>query len=347
MFRGQRPQLLRYRQFWQWGLECYGTEETAADIEIIDFSARLFAHVGLTSYELEVNTIGDAKCQPKIREALTSHFAANKDALSDESKRRLETNPLRILDSKDPRDRALVEAAPRLHELLCADDRRLFEQVTSGLDRLGHQYRVVQTLVRGLDYYTRTIFEFVLTDPAFKKGSDIAVAGGGRYDGLVEKLGGQPLPGVGVAGGVDVLYYALKQEGVRVGGETDADVYVLSAETGDGADRLQLAAPLREAGFNVAVDYSDRPLDKQLESAVKHGAKVAVIRGTPEARGGNVIVRDLVKKEQRVTRLAAVITEVKRHVPPHKPPPLYTGPDNPDDHEPGAAGEGPYLDDRD
>jgi len=133
-----------------------------------------------------------------------------------------------------------------------------------------------------------------------------------------------------------------------MGRETEADVYVLSAEKGDGADRLQIADPLRQAGFNVAIDYSDRPLDKQLESAVKHGAKVAVIRGTPEARGGNVIVRDLVAKTQRVTRLAAVVTEVGRHVPKHPTPPLYEGPSNPDDHEPGAAGEAPFLkDDRD
>ena len=119
---------------------------------------------------------------------------------------------------------------------------------------------------------------------------------------------------MGIAGGVDVLYYALKQQGVRVGGETTADVYVLSAEKGDAADRLQIAIPLRAAGFTVAIEYSDRSLDRQLESAVKHGAKVAVIRGTEDARGGNVVVRDLVAKTQRVTRLSAVVTEVGRHV---------------------------------
>jgi histidyl-tRNA synthetase len=188
----------------------------------------------------------------------------------------------------------------------------------------------------------------VLTDPEFTKSGDIAVAAGGRYNDLVQTLGGPPVQGVGIAGGVDVLHAALKKEGVRMGRETEADVYVLSAEKGDGADRLQIADPLRQAGFNVALDYSDRPLDKQLESAVKHGAKVAVIRGTSEARGGNVVVRDLVAKTQRVTRLAAVVTEVGRHVPKHATPPLYEGPPNPDDHEPGAAGEGPFLkDDRD
>src|SRR5712691_10831111 len=292
MFRGQRPQLLRYRQFWQWGLECFGPEEPAADVEIIDFTARLFAEVGLKNYELELNTVGDAKCQPKVMGALASYFAKNRDALSDESKQRLERNPIRILDSKDPRDRALVAAAPPMHELLCAEDREHFNQVIAGVERLGHPYKVSQTLVRGFDYYTRTVMEFILTDPEFTKAGDIAVAAGGRYNDLVQMLGGPAVQGVGIAGGVDVLYEALKKEGVRMGRETNADVYVLSAEKGDGADRLQIADPLRQAGFNVAIDYSDRPLDKQLESAVKHGAKVAVIRGTPEARGGNVIVRD-------------------------------------------------------
>ena len=348
MFRGQRPQLLRYRQFWQWGLECYGPEEPLADVEIVDFTARLFAHVGLQNYRLELNTVGDAKCQPKMREALAAYFASNRDALSDESKDRLGRNPMRILDSKDPKDRAVVAAAPQLRELLCEEDREHFDQVIAGVERLGHPYKVSQNVVRGLDYYTRTVFEFILTDPEFTKAGDIAVAGGGRYNDLVQTLGGPPVQGVGIAGGVDVLYEALKKEGVRMGRPTTPDVYVLSAEKGDGADRLQIADPLRQEGFNVAIDYSDRPLDKQLESAVKHGAKVAVIRGTPEARGGNVIVRDLVAKTQRITRLAAVVTEVGRHVPKYVTPPLYAGPSSPDDHEPGAAGEGPYLpDDRD
>jgi histidyl-tRNA synthetase len=349
MFRGQRPQLLRYRQFWQWGLECFGPEEPAADVEIIDFTARLFGELGLRSYRLEVNTVGDAKCRPKIAATLAAYFASNRDALSEESRKRLETNPLRILDSKDQKDRAVVAAAPPLHELLCTEDREQFDQVTASLERLGHEFKVNQTLVRGLDYYTRTVMEFILTDPEFTKSGDIAVAAGGRYNDLVEKLGGPAVPGVGIAGGVDVLHAALKKEGVPMGHETTPDVYVLSAEKGDGADRLQIADPLRQAGFNVAIDYSDRALDKQLESAVKHGAKVAVIRGTPEARGGNVIVRDLVAKTQRITKLSAVVTEVGRHVPKHQTPPLYEGPPpNADEHEPGAAGEAPYLkDDRD
>ena len=196
-----------------------------------------------------------------------------------------------------------------------------------GLTRLGIAYKVVDTLVRGLDYYTRTVSEFVLTDPEYRKSGDIAVAAGGRYDGLVRRMGGPDLSGTGIAGGVDVLYYALKQQGVKVVEEPTADVYVVSGQPDDFADRTQIANPLREAGFTVAIDYSARPLERQLESAIKHGARVAVIRGTEEARGGNVIVRDLVNNQKRVTRLAAVVTEVKRHVPPQPRPTLWKPPD--------------------
>src|SRR5256712_3163163 len=348
MFRGQRPQLLRYRQFWQWGLECYGAAEPGADLEQIEFTDGLFAEVGLTPYVLKVNTVGEASAQARIREALKKYFERYRAELDDDCKARLDSNVLRIFDCKNPRDREIAAGAPKLRELVSDADKLHFAAVTEGRDRLGIAYEIDEILARGFDYYTRTVFEFHLTNPEFAKAGEIAVAGGGRYDGLVRTMGGPDTPGVGIAGGVDVLYYALKQEGVPVGQETAADVYILSAEKGDGADRLQLAEPLRADGFGVAVEYSDRPLDKQLESAVKHGAKVAVIRGTPEARGGNVIVRDLVAKTQRITRLAAVVTEVGRHVPKYVTPPLYAGPSSPDDHEPGAAGEGPYLpDDRD
>ena len=322
MFRGQRPQLLRYRQFWQWGLECYGAEGPAADIEIIEFTWNLFSEVGLTDIELELNTIGDAPCRPKVRDALIAYFTERRSELSPESQRRLETNVLRILDSKDPKDRGIAEGAPKVRDLVCDADRAHFDAVVAGLERLGIPFRVVDGLVRGLDYYTRTVFEVILTDPEFSKGGDIAVAAGGRYDGLVRTMGGPDLPGVGIAGGVDVLLGALRKQGVPGTEMPVAEVIILSAEQDDHADRLQLALPLREAGFRVAVDYGGRPLEKQLESAVKHGATVAVIRGTPEARGGHVIVRDLMKKEQRVTRLAAVVTEVGRHVKTHARPTL-------------------------
>jgi len=345
MFRGQRPQLLRFRQFWQWGLECYGAPEPAADVEIIDFANGLLAEVGLTAFELEVNTIGDEPCQAKLKVARGEYCARHREALSAQAQRRLDTNVLRILDSKEPQDREIIAGAPKMKELLCEEDKKHFAEVQDGLTRLGIAYKVVETLVRGLDYYTRTVSEFILTDPEYRKAGDISVAGGGRYDGLVRRLGGPDLSGTGIAGGVDVLYFALKQQGVTVAEEPKADVYVVSGQPDDVADRTQVANPLRERGFRVAIDYSARSLEKQLESAIKHGARVAVIRGTPEARGGNLIVRDLMKREQRVTKLAAVVTEVGRHVPKYPKPMLWKPPANPDDHEPGAAGEAPFLTD--
>lgn len=325
MFRGQRPQLLRYRQFWQWGLECFGAAGPGADVEIVEFTAGLFAELGLTDVELHLNTIGDAACRPKVLEALREYYAERRGELSAESQQRLDTNVLRILDSKDPKDRALNASAPKVRELVCDADRAHFESVVNGLERLGVRYVISEDLVRGLDYYTRTVIEFHLTDPAFTKGGDIAVAAGGRYDGLVETMGGPAMAGVGIAGGVDVLLGALAQQKVALPPSPVAEVAVLSAEPDDAADRVQLAIPLREAGFRVALDYGGRTLEKQLETAVKQGAKVAVIRGTPEARGGNVVVRDLDKKEQRVTRLAAVVTEVGRHAPRYPKPP-FAGP---------------------
>jgi histidyl-tRNA synthetase len=345
MFRGQRPQLLRFRQFWQWGLECYGAPEAAADVEIIDFTNGLFAEVGFTAFELEINTIGDEPCQVKLKSALSEYFSKHREALSPQSQRRLETNVLRVLDSKEPQDREIITGAPKLGDILCDEDKKHFAEVQDGLTRLGIAYKVVETLVRGLDYYTRTVSEFILTDPEYRKSGDIAVAAGGRYDDLVKRMGGPELSGTGIAGGVEVLYYALKKQGVTVAQEPKPDVYVVSGQPDDVADRTQVANPLRDAGFTVAIDYSARSLDKQLESAVKHGARVAVIRGTEQARGGNFVVRDLVKKVERVTKLAAVVTEVKRHVQPYPKPTLWKPPTNPDDHEPGAAGESPFLSD--
>ncbi len=328
MFRGQRPQKLRYRQFWQWDLECFGAEEPAVDVEMVEFTHGFFSEVGLTGYEVRINTIGDERCRSRVRETLAAHFRAHLDALSEASRRRVETNVLRVLDSKEPQDRPIVEAAPRILDLLCDEDRAHFAAVQDGLTALGIPFRVVPTLVRGLDYYTRTVIEFHLTAPEFE---GIAVAGGGRYDGLFKTMGAPDMPGTGIAGGVDVLFHALRREGTKVAEDPKPDVYVISAQPDDVSNRMQLAAGLRGKGFAVAIDYSKRPLDKQLEGAVKHGAKVAIIAGTPEARGGHVIVRDLTKKEQRTTRLAAVVTEVGRHVAPRPIPVLWSPPSDPAD----------------
>ena len=320
MFRGQRPQKLRFRQFWQWDIECFGAEEAAVDVEIIEFTHGLMSELGLTGFEIQLNTIGDAKCRAKVRDSLRAYFTEHLSALSPTSQRRVETNVLRVLDSKEPQDRAVVAGAPSIQELLCEEDRAHFGAVQEGLTGLGVPFKVVPTLVRGLDYYTRTVAEFVLTAPEY---DGIAVAGGGRYDGLFSTMGAEDMPGTGIAGGVDVLYYALKQEGAVIAPDPKADVYVISDMPDDVVSRMQLASGLRGAGFTVAVDYSAKSLDRQRESAIKHGAKALIIAGTPESRGGYVVVRDLRTKQERKTRLAAVVTEVGRHVRPRAIPSLW------------------------
>src|SRR5258706_6125025 len=342
MFRGQRPQKVRFRQFWQWDIECFGAEEAAVDVEIIEFTHGLMTELGLTGFEIQLNTIGDAKCRVKVRESLRAYFTQHLSELSPTSQRRVETNVLRVLDSKEPEDRPIVDGAPRMLDLLCDEDRAHFIAVQDGLTGLGVPFKVVPTLVRGLDYYTRTVAEFVLTSPEFE---GIAVAGGGRYDGLFSTMGAEDMPGTGIAGGVDVLYYALKQEGVSMAEDPKADVYVISAQPDDVVNRQQLAAGLRADGFSVASDYSTRPLERQRENAVKHGAKVLIIAGTPESRGGYVIVRDLRTKTERKTRRAAVVTEGKRHVKPRPLPALWRPPPHTGASQPGAAGEAPFLTD--
>jgi histidyl-tRNA synthetase len=313
MFRGQRPQKLRFRQFWQWDVECFGSDEASVDVEMIEFTHGFFTEVGLRGYEIQLNTIGDSKCRANVRDTLRAYFTQHLGELSPTSQRRVETNVLRVLDSKEAQDRPIVDRAPQILDLLCEEDRAHFTAVQDGLTGLGIPFKVVPTLVRGLDYYTRTVVEFILTDPEHE---GIAVAGGGRYDGLFATMGAEDMPGTGIAGGMDVLYYALLKEGTTPAADPKPQVYVISEMPDDVINRMRLAAPLRAEGFSVSVDYSKRALDKQLESAVKHGARIVIIAGTEEARGGNVIVRDLQKKEQRKTRLAAVVTEVKRHISP-------------------------------
>jgi histidyl-tRNA synthetase len=322
MYRGQRPQLLRYREFRQWDVECFGAPEPAADIEIVAFTSGLLQELGLVDVELRINTIGDTASRARVNDALRAYFERFEDELDADCRQRLRTGVLRIFDCKVPHDQEIAAGAPRVRELVSDEDRRHFATVLEGLDRLGVRYEVDDRLVRGFDYYTRTVFELVLTDPEFTKAGRISVAGGGRYDGLVRTMGGPEMPGIGVAGGIEVLHAALVRQGVALGDEASPDVYVVSGRSDDVAERHQLAEPLRDAGFTVAIDYTSRPLDRQLESAVKHGAKLAVIRGTPEARGGNVIVRQLERREQRVTRLAAVVAEVRRHVPQYPKPTL-------------------------
>ncbi|HET9417564.1 MAG TPA: histidine--tRNA ligase, partial [Candidatus Limnocylindria bacterium] len=308
MFRYDRPQAGRYRQFTQWDVEVLGDAGPAVDAELIELAMRFYAEVGLSDVVAHVNSIGDAACRPAYRQALVDYFSANLDRLTDDSRRRLEVNPLRVLDDKEL-SADLADGAPRSTDHLCDDCRAHFRRVLDLLDALGVRHVVDHRLVRGLDYYTRTAFEFVI---AGREGQQQALGGGGRYDGLAELLGGRSTPGIGFGIGLDRTVLAMEEQGVAL---PAAGVIVAVVGTGDDvADRLRVAAALREDGLAARPDGSGRKLGKQLESAAKVGARWAAIVGE-ELASGEVILRDLETGEQRpvaTDRLAEAISAEAR-----------------------------------
>ncbi len=293
MFRYDRPQAGRYRQFSQWDVEVIGDPGPMVDAELIELGHRYFAELGLTDVVAYLNSIGDATCRPGYRQALIDYFSAAADRLSADSWRRLTVNPLRVLDDKEL-DPALAADAPRAIDHLCDACRDHFDAVRALLDAQGVRYEIDHRLVRGLDYYTRTTFEYFV---AGRRGQQQALAGGGRYDGLVELLGGLPTPGIGFGLGIDRAVLAADEQGVTWPAEPRL-VVVVSPDPTSQAGRLRVAAILRDAGLRTRVDGSTRKLGKQLESAAKLGARWAVIVGEELERGA-VMVRDLASHEQR------------------------------------------------
>ncbi len=299
MFRYDRPQAGRYRQFAQWDVEVIGDAGPSVDAELVELGHRLYRELGLTHVVARLNSIGDAECRPAYRDALLAYFAAHEGRLSDDSRRRLRVNPLRVLDDKElPAD--LAAGAPRGIDHLCDACREHFEGVRSLLDHLGVRYEIDHRLVRGLDYYTRTAFEFYV---AGREGQQQALGGGGRYDGLVELLGGRPTPGIGFGIGLDRTVLAMQEQAVALP-QRSTLVAVLGA-AGDHAQRLAVAGSLREAGVAVRPDGSSRKLGKQLESAAKAGARWAVIV-SEELPDGHVGLKDLASGEQETVEIVQV-----------------------------------------
>ncbi len=299
MFRYDRPQAGRYRQFTQWDVEVLGDPGPAVDAELIELGQRFYAELGLTDVVAHVNSIGDAACRPGYRQALVDYFAAHLDRLTDDSRRRLYLNPLRVLDDKHLAD-DLAEEAPRSTDHLCDECRAHFRGVLDLLDALNVRHVVDHRLVRGLDYYTRSAFEFSISG---REGQQQALGGGGRYDGLVELLGGRATPGIGFGLGLDRTVLAMAEQGVAL--PATAPLVAVVGSGDDHADRLRIAATLRAAGLAVRPDGSTRKLGKQLESAVKAGARWAVIIGA-EVAEEQVAVKNLATGEQANMAVDAV-----------------------------------------
>ncbi|HET7636483.1 MAG TPA: histidine--tRNA ligase [Candidatus Limnocylindria bacterium] len=299
MFRYDRPQAGRYRQFTQWDCEVIGDPGPMVDAELIELAHRFYADAGLTGVVARLNSIGDATCRPAFRQALLDYFSTHESRLTDDSRRRLRLNPLRVLDDRllEP---DIAAGAPRPIDHLCDACRAHFDEVRRLLDAVGCPYEIDHRLVRGLDYYTRTTFEFYV---AGREGQQQALGGGGRYDGLVEGLGGRPTPGIGFGIGLDRTILAMVEQDVALP-EPRPLVAVVGA-TPDLIARLRVASALRDAGLPVRPDGSSRKLGKQLESAAKAGARWAVIVGDELGRGA-VVLRDLRVGEQRELPLGEV-----------------------------------------
>ena len=315
MFRYDRPQAGRYRQFWQFDVEVIGDPGPAIDAEIIELATAFFAAVGLEDVQVLVNSIGDGACRPAYVETLRDYFRAHEADLPDLERTRLVTNPLRLLDSKDERMAALIAAAPTIDAHLCDDCRAHFDGLLAHLEALSIEPRLSPTLVRGLDYYTRTAFEFYRSGA---EGQQQALGGGGRYDGLVELLGGQPTPGIGFGIGLDRVALALAEQSAAISSEPwRPAAVVVGADPLDTVVRLQVATELRGAGLACTPDLTTRRLGKQLEGAVRAGAHFAVICGD-ELDEGHVQLRDLQAGTQRQVAVADLARELLRAQAQHR-----------------------------
>jgi len=310
MFRYDRPQAGRYRQFWQWDVEAIGDPGPAVDAELIELAARFYREAGLTGAEPRVNSIGDAACRPAYVAELTAYYREHRADLPPTERDRLERNALRLLDSNDTAMAALNAAAPKITDRLCGPCAEHFAGVRAHLDALGVAYRLEPGLVRGLDYYTRTAFEFYVVG---REGQQQAIGGGGRYDGLVGLLGGRPTPGIGFGIGIDRLLLALTETGaVEAAAAEPAPVaVVVGADPDDTATRLRVATLLRSAGIASRAELGRRKLGKQLESAARDRAHFAVILGD-ELSGGEVALRDLPAGTQKLVALDDLAREVGR-----------------------------------
>ncbi len=307
MFRYERPQKGRLRQFHQIGCEFFGVAGAEADAELLQMVHTAFERLGVPGLKLQINSLGDAQCRPQYREALIGYFRPRADELCENCRRRLETNPLRVLDCKAASCRELRRGAPRIDSFLCDPCGRHFESVKEYLEEWGVPYSVNPEMVRGLDYYTRTTFELT----SERLGSQDAVAAGGRYDELVESFGGPPTPGLGFALGMERLVLLLPPGE----GEEGALPTVFVAALGETARRLALRwlVELRNRGVPAAMDYEGRSLKSQMRRADRMGARFVIMVGEAELEGGKVLLRDMATKNQEEIAIdSAVVTVAKK-----------------------------------
>ena len=304
MFRYERPQAGRLRQFHQIGVECFGSSNPATDVETIAMADQFFKEIGIENVVLHLNTLGSTASRTAYRQALIDYLLPMKDQLSKDSQRRLEENPLRVLDSKEKEDKQAVENAPSILDYLDEESQAHFDAVRAMLDGLGIDYVIDTNMVRGLDYYNHTIFEFVTE----VDGNELTVCAGGRYDGLVEYFGGPATPGFGFGMGLERLLLILDKQGVELPVETSLDVYIAVLGSEAEVAALELVQALRRQGFIAERDYLGRKLKAQFKSADVFGAKTIIALGGSEVESGQITV----KNNQTRQEVTTSIEEVKK-----------------------------------
>ena len=309
-FRYEKPQSGRLRQFHQFGVETFGTTNMVADAEIIAIGYDFLTSMGVTDLTLEINSVGCPECRAKHRKALKDFLAPKYDQLCDTCKSRYEKNPMRILDCKSPIDQELVQGAPMMVDFLCDDCKNAFEDLQKNLDALEIPYVINPKIVRGLDYYTKTAFEFVTNSI----GSQGTVCGGGRYDNLVEEVGGPPIPGVGFGLGKERLLMLMEANGVEIPKPSDCDVFI--ATMGEAAKLYgqKLLFNLRRNGIKCQIDDLQRNFKGQFKYADRLGAKYAVVIGDNELETGVATLKDMEKGEQSEVKFDDLIDELKKRI---------------------------------
>ena len=305
-FRAERPQHGRYRQLQQVGVEAIGVEDPALDAEVIAIADEGYRSLGLKDFRLEITSLGDANCRPAYRELLQKFLATLN--LDEATQERAKINPLRVLDDKRDEVKAQLHNAPLMMDHLCASCAEHFAAVRSYLDSLGVRYTLNPRMVRGLDYYTRTTFEFVHDG----LGAQSGIGGGGRYDGLMSELGGQSLSGIGFGLGTDRTYLACKAEGINPASTSRVDVYLVPLGLEAKSRLVALAGQLRAAGIRVDVAYGDRGLKGAMKGADRSGAPRAVILGERDVATGVAQLKDLVTGEQREVALVQLVAELMK-----------------------------------
>ena len=306
-FRQERPQKGRYRQFHQYGVEALGSPHPEIDLEIIAIAYFSLLELGLENLTIKLNSIGSSECRTAYREALQNFLRPHLNDLSETSRRRFDSNPLRILDTKVPHEAEIVKSAPIIAKYLTSADQAHYEELKSGLKSLSIPFEEDSNLVRGLDYYTRTTFEII--SPAL--GAQSSVCGGGRYDGLIETLGGKPTPGIGFATGIERVLMAQEAAGISDNQQT-TKVYLITLDDPGRAANLVLISQLRKAGIKSDMDYLRRSMKAQFREANRLGAEFVIINGSAEIKAGTVQIKDLSTGEQSAIVPANLISHLKK-----------------------------------